>query len=732
MMDVFAGAQWVWCESRADRNIYVSFRQRFRPGGEGPCVLRVSADAQYAFSINGSFVAAGQYADFPAHKVYDAIDISGFVRSGENLLELTGYCPVTESSVYRLGTPGVIFEIVEGARVLAASGAQTESMADARYRSGEIERISPQLGYAFDFDARRANDEFAPASIVAGARSFFLRPIERLAVGARRPGALVAQGVFDAAPEGASLGGRMQYAPMAMRELRDMTGLAVRPRFPDQQGVLFSAQEGAGMYLLIDLMQEDAGWLDLEIELDEPAEILIGWGEHTDDLRLRTFVGGRNFAARYMAAAGRQRFTHPFQRAGLRYVQLFIAARRARLFYAGILPTQYPVGQMAAFKTADRLHQTIYEVCKRTLIQCMHEHYEDCPWREQALYAMDSRNQMLCGYYAFCEYAMPRASLHLLGMSLREDGLLELCAPARVPITIPSFTAMYLVQLQEYLLFSGDYAFAREMLPVAEKIADAFLARRADNGLIPAYREREYWNFYEWQPYLEGYQVHEMDAEPLRFDAPLNCFVALALARLADMLTALSEGARAARYADAARALRARTNALFWDEGAGAYATFANGRGRFHYAQLTQALAVCANVCPEERLDAVLRHLTQAGMTPVTLAYSIFQFDALMKRPQAYARWVFDHVADTWGSMLHRGATTFWETIEGAWDFANAGSLCHGWSAVPAYLYFRYALGIRPIEPGFAQYEASPVPCGLYELEGTLVTRDGRAIRLRG
>ncbi len=728
MKDVFSSARWVWCQKAADRNAYVAFRQAFTADGNGECVIRVSADAQYALSLNGAFVAAGQYADDPKYKVYDEIDVSRLVRPGENLLELTGYCPVTESSVYRLGVPGVMFEVLEGGRVRAASGPDTLCAPDARYRSGEIEMVSQQLGYTFEYDARRRNETFTKADVVAGAEALFPRPVSRLLVGARKPGAVVSQGIYGDAPKGASMGGRMQYAMMAMREIREMADVAARPRLPDEAGVLFSARDGAGMYLLIDLFEEDAGWLDLEIELDEPAEILIGWGEHTDDLRLRTFVGARNFAARYMATAGRQRFMHPFKRAGLRYVQLFLAARRARLFYAGILPTHYAVSRKPRFHTADRLHRRIYEVSKRTLLQCMHEHYEDCPWREQALYTMDSRNQMLCGYYAFGEYDMPKASLRLLALSIREDGLLELCAPARVPITIPSFTAVFLVQLQEYLLFSGDADFAREMLPVAEQIAEAFLARVAGNGLIPAYRDKRYWNFYEWQPYLEGYQAHEMDAEHERFDAPLNLFVALGLARLADMLKMLGEEARAARYAQAADALRARVDALFWDADLGGYATFRNARGIFHHAQLTQALAVCADACPPDRLDSVLRHLTQPGMTEVTTAYKIFQFDALLKRPEQYGRWVFDHVAEHWGSMLYQNATTFWETIEGAWDFENAGSLCHGWSAVPAYLYFAYALGIRPTKPGFAEYDISPVPCGLYELEGLIVARDGRTI----
>ena len=69
----------------------------------------------------------------------------------------------------------------------------------------------------------------------------------------------------------------------------------------------------------------------------------------------------------------------------------------------------------------------------------MHEHYEDCPWREQALYAYDSRNQMLYGYYVWGNYDFAATSLDLLGRGIRSDGMLELCAPAKAWITIPSF-----------------------------------------------------------------------------------------------------------------------------------------------------------------------------------------------------------------------------------------------------------------------------------------------------
>jgi len=48
---------------------------------------------------------------------------------------------------------------------------------------------------------------------------------------------------------------------------------------------------------------------------------------------------------------------------------------------------------------------------------------------------------------------------------------------------------------------------------------------------------------------------------------------------------------------------------------------------------------------------------------------------------------ILSELDTTYKYMLDRGATTFWETIKGADDFGGAGSLCHGWSALPIYYY---------------------------------------------
>ncbi len=708
--------QWIWCDSGETVNVYARFRKTFACDG-GEARLRISADGEYALWLSGAFVGCGQYADYPEYKVYDEYEIA--LRPGENVLEITAYCPGTDFFTYRAGSPRVWFSLERGGEYIVVSDGTVQAAPDTAYRSGPIERITGQLGFTFACDGGFTAGPWGKAVIVEGPETLHPRPVKKLDIYPPAPARIAAGGAYLEMDTSGSPAQRMQRAFLSYRQV-DRVGL------PSENGCLVEGGE-TGTYVLVDLEREEAGLFTMDIEVDAPCDVMIGWGEHTADLRLRTYVGGRHFGALFRACAGRQTFTHYFRRLGLRYVQLFVAAPRVRVYYAGLCPTPYPLGEME-LSTSDALHDEIAWVSQRTLRLCLHEHYEDCPWREQALYAMDSRNQMLCGYYAFGEYDVPRESLRLLGLSLREDKLLELCAPARARITIPSFSAMYAVELREYALFSGDLDFGREMLPVARAICDGFLEKRTASGLMPRYEDPKDWNFYEWRPYLEGYQRMAGDEGP-REDAPMCAFACLALNALSDLMDMLGE-AEANLYREKAQALARAAHEAFWDGERGAYASFRGNAGIFHYAELTQALMLlCGAVPPELRGDVRRRLADGSGLVPVTTAYTVFKFDALLQDP-AYAPEVFAQVEKDWGRMLFSGATSFWETMDGEKDFDDAGSLCHGWSAVPVYLYFRYALGLYPTKPGFAEYDVSPLKCGLREPRGAVTTRDGRRIEL--
>lgn len=689
-MKPFEKAKWIWEEGYGGVNTYVTFYDLLElTGSADGCVMYLSVDTNYCLEINGETVSMGQYADYPFDKVYDAIDLSAHLIPGENRIVIRCWHQGNDSSTIRGETAGLIYEIQRGVEVLAYSSTDTFSAPESEYDMGNVEYVSGQLGFSFRYYSGRVAKEEPPTVEVDKPMPARLRPIKKLIVGGDEPAVMKVHGTF-CEKSGDTIGQKMQFAALASRNPS-----ADRP-LPDENGIsLICDNDDDGVFAILDTGRENAGILSLDIEVEEECDILIGWGEHLDDCRVRAWVGGRNFCALYHAHKGRNRWVNPFRRLGMRYMQLHIYAKSAKLYYAGIRTTDYPLDYEAKFTCADALHTKIYEVSKRTLQMCMHEHYEDCPWREQALYTMDSRNQMLCGYYAFREFDFPKASIRLMAQSIRDDNLLELCSPARVSITIPSFTAIFLTQVYEYMTCSGDKDFAREMLPVMKKLADMFLSRiDGKNGLITCFQEQQYWNFYEWRDGLNGFIGGTVADENVTYDAPLCAFVSFGLRSLADTMDALGEDGSA--YRAAHRKLNADIDREFWCEDRGCYASYikrSTGE-RFHFCELTNSLIVYAGAAEGKRLDSVLENLVSGGLIYVTLSHSFFKYEALMRRPEKYARYVFGDIARQWGYMLYNNATTFWETIIGAADFAEAGSLCHGWSAIPIYFYHKYALAM--------------------------------------
>lgn len=716
-------ARWIWLPSGEDVNQYVDFRHIFTlKGNEKNVSLLISADSRYSAFINGRELTASQFADYPDKKVFDTVDITNLVHPGENTVAVLGYFQGEDSSTYRKGEAGLIFAVETGGTVVAASCGETKCRVSREYKSGEVERFSRQLSFSFHYNAAendgwreetyRPGPDWAPARETGAEPELIPRPIFPLNRGEPRSCRLTAQGIFfDPRIPEEQCGEKMQRSALCFRSPSDW-GLPENPAgLPDKSGLWLEDGDGDGLYLVLDLGREESGLFHLDIEMPEPARILAGFGEHLDDLRVRAGVGGRQFAAVYDAKTGRQTFTYALKRVGCRYVQLHIYAHSAKIFYAGVLPVAYPVKYRKSFHCSDALHNRIFEVCRRTLELCMHEHYEDCPWREQAMYAMDSGIQMLCGYYVFDNPEFAASGLRLLALGMREDGLLELCAPARVKITIPCFSLSFISALREYVEASGDVSLGRELLPVADKILRLFLKRRGANGLTPCFTEPGYWNFYEWGEGLDGGAIIRDRSIPETYDAPLNGMLSLALDDAAGLYRLLGNESAAERILIEKDRLN-RACAAFWDDERGMYATYLVDGKRMHFCELSQAIFVCAGVAGGAVTDSILEKLAnpQCGLIPITLGSRIFKYEALMRRPEVYGRWVMDDVARIWGGMLFAGATSFWETETGAWDFERAGSLCHGWSAVPIYLYYRYVLGRR-----INGEREQPVFCGLYE-----------------
>lgn len=727
---------WIWIPRAGHEvNQYLEFQHEFTLDTVAGAELCLAADTNFVATLNGRCVGTGQFSDFPDEKSFSRMDVTDAVVSGQNVLSvLVHYCGADNFS-YIIGHPGLWFRLHCGEEV-AVSSENTLCRISSAYRQGDMPRLTLMMGFAFEYDARKLDAAWIPTEIVSEIGIPVERPLPMLMLKQRATSRIMSQGLMNRTEdEGATVAEYMQHDFLSCR--RDFELFENRSKGSVEVGTLpaiinFEKLNHAdGAYIILDLEREECGLVDLEVESSAGTVVDIAVGEHLDDGRVRASIGNNGFASRYITKEGRQRFTHYLNRYAGRYVELHITKLTGSfsVHYAGLIPTEYPLDIQGRFISPDTQMNRIFEVSQRTLHLCMHEHYEDCPWREQALYANDSRIQALTGYYAFGEYDFPRVSFDLLAQTLGDDGYQEMCAPMKFKFTIPSFNMSWFLAIADHLRFSGDLEAARRQLPRIRAMMDAYQSELL-NDLLPSPQGTRYWHFYDWSDGAHcGREVHPDcgGLTGLRFDAPLNFFFVLALRAVSEVAQACGESGLADDCRNQAAATTRAAHTKFWQEPTQAYETFVGEQAVKHFGELTQALALLCEAPDDSRAHKLRSRLSQPdnGWIPTTLSQSLYKFEALLTEPALFAAGIFQGVSTNWGYMLEQGATSFWETIKGADDFGFAGSLCHGWSALPAYLYQAYLLGIRPTAPGFSTFEINPIFGILPSAEGQVPTPAG-------
>jgi hypothetical protein len=303
------------------------------------------------------------------------------------------------------------------------------------------------------------------------------------------------------------------------------------------------------------------------------------------------------------------------------------------------------------------------------------EHYVDTPWREQCLYVFDARNQMKFGYECFKDgnalYA--RSNLKLMSEDRREDGLLSICYPSGGVLAIPSFSLYWFLAVREYLDFTGDVSFAEEIYNKLCSVLDVFL-NNVHNGLLGTFDGGKRWNFYDWTEFMNGGRNQGKEYP----DLMINCLFLMALKNFKVICGYLN---RDFLHDELIETIRLNTRREFYDR---EEKVFSLTRGGKEFTVLGNALAVLTDVAEDK--NAICEKISSGKMVDCSLSMKCFKYDALLlTNKRKWKQRVLDEIRSEYKAMLDVGATSVWETVDGAKAFSNAGSLCHGWSAIPVY-----------------------------------------------
>lgn len=614
-MKVFENAKWIWPQKSLATDDYAEFV--FEVSNIQDAVLRISADSNYAVYVNDDLIKFMGNGDFPFYKYFDEIKLC--LSKKKNLIKINVWHIGYPSSCYFVAEHGLIFELVSNNKVILSSSEDINSRVMNEFSNGRNKVITVQQGLTFKFDNSIKKTQFSKSQIIKKECNFVKRNISDLILGDR----------------------------------------------PDSKIVKSDKKS-----ILVDLGKDFAGLLDLYIISDEKQDLLIAFGEHIVDGGVRRIIGERDFSLEFVTKKGKNHFINPLKRIAARYLEIFFN-KKVEINYAGIRPVIYN-HEVIRKDYHDELVNKINDVCIDTLELCMHEHYEDCPWREQCLYILDSLNQMMAGFKVFKGYEYARHNIETISQSLNKDGYLAICAPsANLDFVIPFFNLMFVKEVYEYIKATND----KSILNVTEKpiklIINNFVNRLDKNHLVKFFEAPKYWNFYEWCQESDNADVFDGSyTSKEQYDLIMNAAFVYATNYYNELFEEKID----------VTSTKEAIMKTFYDEERKVFVLNTNTKS---YSQLGNAFACLIGLGNEKLLEKIK---TDKNMIKASLATRNFVYDALLKNNKNQ-KFVLDDIKITYKAMLDQGATSFWETEEGESAFENAGSLCHGWSAIPAYYF---------------------------------------------
>ncbi len=622
---MFENSKWIWVKNGVSEiNEYADFISKFNYNG-GVASIFISAESDYSFYINGKFIGFHQFPDYPDEKAYDEYDITEFLTAGENLLAVQVCGKNYDTCNHCKNGKGLIFEITENGNIICVSDERTLSRVSKTYRSGDTYNITVQLSKSFYYDFNGVD------GFINGKGLGFTESVESLQ--------------------------KTEFFPRPIDRLK-VTGNA---RFKPIKGGLYDGEK------------ERVGYLYFDIDSDDEREVVLSYGEHILDGDVRRKIDGRDFSVTFKLVKGKNVFTGYYLRFGARY--LSFDDNGLTVNEIGLLTAEYPHTKIEY--TDGVIPKDIYDVSVYTLECCMHDYYEDCPWREQGQYSMDSRTQLLCGYYAFNETALAASAIRTMTHRLTAKGVFPLTAPCLTELSITTFSMIMPLIVAEYYEFTGDKSVVVDTFNNVKFVIDNYSSQMID-GLMPCPAE---WNFFEWEEGLHNdWQIENQVYRPDLFALPTNAFLIVGLENLAKLCNVVGVDGNA--YLEQAQKIKKRARAVFYGT-EGLYNTYFENGKKHHLAEYTQVMALYSGIASEAQKPTLLKTLTSKNdLLPLAISNYVFKYEALLNE-SGYEQFIVDEIKDKWGYMLSNGATTFWETLKGAEDFGGAGSLCHGWSAVP-------------------------------------------------
>lgn len=386
--------------------------------------------------------------------------------------------------------------------------------------------------------------------------------------------------------------------------------------------------------------------------------------------------------------------------------------------YMGKVSMQYeylPETYRGSFRCDNDLLNRIWDVGAYTMHLTTREFFIDGIKRDRWVWSGDAIQSYLMNYYLFFDSeTVKRTIWQLRGKD-----------PVTSHInTIMDYTFYWFLSVHDYYMYTGDDTFVKQIYPRMNTLMEYVLGRTDADGMVQGMAGD--WVFVDW---ADGF----LDKKgQLAFEQILFCRSLELMAICAELYGSEEDKER---YSGLASSLRKKIIPAFWDESKNALVhNRVDGDKSNSITRYANMFSVFYDYFTEEQETAIkngvlLNDEVLKITTPYMRFYELEALCALGEHKQ-----VMNEILDYWGGMLKQGATSFWEKYnpedEGKLHLSMYGrpygkSLCHAWGASPIYLLGKYYLGVKPVKPGYEEFEITPVLGGLKWMEGSVPVPNG-------
>ncbi len=756
-------AQWIWMPEDEDADMLLA-RKTFRLSGKKErAVLSITASSRYELFINGNYIGSGPARSAPHHQSFDVLDIADALSAGENVLAIRVHHQREGVSFYGASRAGLLAQLdfspgalaspiqTDGSwRVWPDERWQNASPRMARFHLEDADRMDLRLGSErwsdLDFDdsrwlsARTLSREIGwpapqkndrPTHLTPPWTSLVARDIPYLKESVTKAGQPVYASSIPAPKGGADFSAdRWIDVPVISRIRVSGRGESA---VDDNGPVAIPANDKDEIRTVVyDLGDVQNGRPFLDIDGPAGTVVDIMSAPYLLNESVQSPIVASTYVDRIVLSGEREQW-EAFYMKPTRWLAVVFRhlPEAATLFGAGLMRSEYPFEQKGLFEVPDAPElQTLWDAAARTLRVCATDAYTD-NYRERRQYAQTAYYANLGNYPVFGDTDLQRRYLKQIAEEQLADGLMPAYAPRHGNdfMVILDSNCFWIRGLHQYLLYSGDRATTRELLPAARKLLQLLHGYTNADGLIDN-PPQSYW--------LDHALIDRRGA-----NVCLNGHYLGALEDFAQTLEWLEE-LDSEIYMQRAQKVRKTVREQAWDPEEGLFADALIDRNRSEqFSEHGNAMAMALKIADSAQMKQIAARLSkvekhsfvrsESGLVMVTPAMSYFLHAGLCEAGYADESW--ELAWDRFGHMLERETNgTLWEE----WWLDRTGrsgrvqpvdtgrSDAQTESAFFPGLFARYILGIEPTQPGLEEVVLRYYPSNrLLQRNGAIPTPRG-------